>query len=132
MTALKGRSDRVSFAKSMKTAPLYAGNLNLPGKIISPHQGAIMPEVSGGLNLLPLIPGVPLKTTPRPHDLPGMEPLIDAMTYSLPLKRLITGYSLPSIPNLKKSDLSIGYKYLDTQMDFPYILEGSENPCQIR
>jgi hypothetical protein len=61
-----------------------------------------------------------------------MEPLIDAMTYSLPLKRLITGYSLPSIPNLKKSDLSIGYKYLDTQMDFPYILEGSENPCQIR
>lgn len=73
----------MSIAKSMKTAPLYAGSLNLPGKIISLHQDVIMHEASGGLNLSPLIPGDHLKVTPRLHDLPGSQIQRDVMRYFL-------------------------------------------------
>jgi len=70
----------VSIAKSMKTAPLYAGSLSLPGKIISLLQGVIMHEMSGGLPRLPLIHGVLLKVTPRLHDLQVSQIRRDVMT----------------------------------------------------
>jgi hypothetical protein len=67
----------------MKTAPQYAGNSNLPGKIISLRQDVIMHEMSGGLHLLPLIHGVPPKDTPRPHDITPLQMRIVKMIFLL-------------------------------------------------